>query len=203
MISRGYVFEPTITLRSVDLCWLALQANILINSDGHACIADFGLLMIMPDQASFISTISCLEGGTIRWMSPELLDPGLFGLMGSRPTKESDCYALGMVVYEVLSGRAPFSQDKNAVVIRKVMEGKRPERPRGRRAVWFTDGLWWMLERCWRPQPHDRPNLETLLQCLGGATLPPRSHPGHTTDEDVVTGNDDLLDPTVTSHSTF
>jgi hypothetical protein len=37
-------------------------------------------------------------------MSPELLDPEMFGLPeleGERPTKQSDCYALGMVIYEV------------------------------------------------------------------------------------------------------
>ena len=39
--------------------------------------------------------------GTIRWMSPELLDPDRFKVSDSRPTKQSDCYALGMVVYEV------------------------------------------------------------------------------------------------------
>jgi len=33
-------------------------------------------------------------------MSPELLDPDRFGI-NCRPTKQSDCYALGMVVYEV------------------------------------------------------------------------------------------------------
>jgi hypothetical protein len=37
-------------------------------------------------------------------MSPELLDPGRFGIPhseGGRPTRQSDCYALGMVIYEV------------------------------------------------------------------------------------------------------
>ena len=37
-------------------------------------------------------------------MSPELLDPERFGMPeseDSRPTKQSDCYALGMVIYEV------------------------------------------------------------------------------------------------------
>ena len=64
--------------------------------------------MIIPDQASFASTITRTEGGTLRWMSPELLDPESFGLKNSCPTKESDCYALAMVIYEVLSGQAPF-----------------------------------------------------------------------------------------------
>ena len=34
-------------------------------------------------------------------MGPELLDPERFGVEGDRPTKESDCYAFGMVIYEV------------------------------------------------------------------------------------------------------
>ena len=37
-------------------------------------------------------------------MSPELLDPERFGACDDRPTKKSDCYALGMVVYEVCLG---------------------------------------------------------------------------------------------------
>ena len=167
----------------------------MINRDSHACIADFGLLMIVPDRASFISTISCLEGGTIRWMSPELLDPGRFGLEDSRPTKESDSYALGMVVYEVLSRRAPFAGDNHAIAIQKIMNGERPGRPRGRRGAWFTDALWEMLELCWKPQPHDRPSLKALIQCLED-TMPPTS----TTNKDVVTGADDS---TVTNHGTF
>ena len=43
-------------------------------------------------------------GGTYRWMSPELLYPERFGISqseGDRPTRQSDCYALGMVIYEV------------------------------------------------------------------------------------------------------
>ena len=48
--------------------------------------------------------MSFTGGGTRRWMSPELLDPERFGMPESennRPTKQSDCYALGMVIYEV------------------------------------------------------------------------------------------------------
>ena len=44
------------------------------------------------------------SGGTARWMSPELLDPDRLGITDYRPTKQSDCYALGMVVYEVRAG---------------------------------------------------------------------------------------------------
>ena len=45
--------------------------------------------------------MSFTAGGTTRWMSPELLYPEGYGTSDGRPTKQSDCYALGMVVYEV------------------------------------------------------------------------------------------------------
>jgi serine/threonine protein kinase len=91
-----------------------LKANILINKDRRACIADFGLTTITGvanDTASpLVSAISddtlmsFSPGGTYRWMSPELLDPERFEIPeseGVRPTRQSDCYAFGMVIYEV------------------------------------------------------------------------------------------------------
>ena len=89
------------------------QGNILINKSFRACLADFGLSTVVGVErdtaanpslisvASEISLMSFTEGGTARWMSPELLDPDRFGMIDCRPTKQSDCYALGMVVYEV------------------------------------------------------------------------------------------------------
>jgi hypothetical protein len=44
-------------------------------------------------------------------MSPELLDPEMFGIPpseGDRPTRQSDYYALGMVIYEVRIRMCPF-----------------------------------------------------------------------------------------------
>ena len=101
-------------------------------------------------------------------MSPELLDPDQFGLKEGRPTKESDSYALGMVIYEVLSGRPPFSQCKGSVVIRKVLAGERPKRPQGEDGKLFTDGIWGILKLCWKPQPRDRITSETVLLGLEG-----------------------------------
>ena len=56
--------------------------------------------MAMAYQNAILSAETASPGGTLYWMSPELLDPLRFGSDG-RPTCESDCYALGMVVYEV------------------------------------------------------------------------------------------------------
>jgi len=100
-------------------------------------------------------------------MSPELLDPDQFDLKDSRPTKQSDCYALGMVIYEVLSGQSPFALYRYTIVALKVIKGERPGRPEGLERAWFTDDLWETLELCWSPQPKYRPTIGAVLECLG------------------------------------
>ena len=98
-------------------------------------------------------------------MSPELIDPQRFGLEDSRPTTASDCYALGMVIYESISGHLPFHKHPDIIVFMKVSRGERP--PRG---TWFTDSLWEILELCWEPQPRARPTIEDILQYLEGTS---------------------------------
>jgi len=99
-------------------------------------------------------------------MSPELIYPDQFGLNESRPTKESDCYALGMVTYEVLSGKVPFATSANFAITRKVIDGERPERPEGVQGLWFTDELWGILKRCWATRSESRPSIEVVFECL-------------------------------------
>jgi serine/threonine protein kinase len=94
-------------------------------------------------------------------MSPELIAPQRFGLKSSRPTESSDCYALGMVIYETISGNLPFHEDTDLTVFVKVLEGKRPSG-----GAKFVRGLWRMLERCWESQPNNRPTIEDVLRCL-------------------------------------
>ncbi|KAF9643932.1 kinase-like protein [Thelephora ganbajun] len=141
-------------------------ANILIDGTGRACLADFGLLTIAPDPTNVTSSNSFLQGGTCRWMSPELLDPENFDLKDNRPTKRSDCYALGMVIYEVLAGRVPFSQYRGYPVVAKILKGERPGRPERAEGMWFTDDVWNTVECCWKPVPGDRPSIKDVLRCL-------------------------------------
>ena len=139
----------------------------MIDQNGNARLADFGLLTFTSDPSNPTGSNSVTSSGTTRWMSPELLHPQEFGFEQSRPTKKSDCYALGMAILEVLSEEPPFARDNTYVVMRKVVEGERPQRPGG---AWFTDGLWGTLEQCWLPQPKDRPTLEVILELLGQAS---------------------------------
>jgi len=174
---------------------LPTKANILIDQTGCARLADFGLLTIISDPKYVLSSSSHTQGGTVRWMSPERIAPDRFGFKNSRPTVSSDCYSLGMVIYETISGNVPFHKDTDPAVFMKVVEGKHP--PRG---VKFTKSLWGMLERCWASGPNNRPSIETVLQCLEAVpSLPGPSSPG--ADEEVEE-DDDYSDSTTDSSGT-
>ncbi|KAF9645424.1 kinase-like protein [Thelephora ganbajun] len=156
-------------------------ANILINDNGCACLSGFSLSTMAVNQSfTGLSDI-------IRWMSPEVF------LFGKSSTKESDCYTLGMVIYEVLSGQVPFAAVRSShLVSHELFNRRHPSRPQGMEGAWFTDGLWEMLERCWRDRPSDRPGLDVVLQCLECATRPSKLTPD--VDEDLGTDTDDHSD---------
>ena len=188
-------FEGGMTSNTGDYpAWNAntcfIKANILIDGDGHARLADFGLLTIVSDSTNPATTSSSNSAGTTRWMSPELFDPEQFGLKDNRRTQESDCYALAMVILEVLTGQVPFPRYDGFIVVRKVMKGERPERPQGPGAGWFTDDLWEILERCWSPDSGIRPAVEVVFECLEWSSL--AWHPlSPSTDGDFQLDSDD------------
>ena len=119
----------------------------MIDPSGRAVLKDFSpVKIIIPDQSTYLS--SSIDNGAVRWISPELLDPDKFGLGKSHPTRESDCYALGMVIYEILSGCAPYDRYLSYIILSKILNGERPERPGGEAGKLFTDRIWGVVERC-------------------------------------------------------
>jgi eukaryotic-like serine/threonine-protein kinase len=76
--------------------------NILLGG-GHALVADFGIARAIGSAGADQLAIKSFATGTPAYMSPEQLT-------GDSPVNErSDIYALGCVVYEMLSGEAPFA----------------------------------------------------------------------------------------------
>ena len=85
----------------------SLKENVYIRNY-RACIAGLSISTKAREEpwtggsaASTAPLPTFTAGETLPWMSPELLDPSMLEDRDPRPTKESDCFALGMLVYEV------------------------------------------------------------------------------------------------------
>ncbi|MGB3713801.1 MAG: protein kinase [Candidatus Promineifilaceae bacterium] len=84
-------------------------ANIMINEEGHVVLTDFGIAKILSGP-SFTATGAMI--GTPAYMSPE---QGL----GQPGDERSDLYALGVLFYQMATGRLPYDADTPLAVIMK------------------------------------------------------------------------------------
>ena len=90
-------------------------ANILIDSrDGRAVLVDFGLARMMEDEELTVTSARGGTPGTPAYMSPEQI-------MGLELDQGTDIYSLGVVVYEMVTGRNPFrgEHDTTASILYK------------------------------------------------------------------------------------
>jgi serine/threonine protein kinase len=81
--------------------------NILFNERGHAVLSDFGLVLIVSATRL---TQTGMTTGTPVYMPPE---QGV----GKAGDKRSDIYSMGVILYEMLTGQAPYSGDSAIAVI--------------------------------------------------------------------------------------
>ncbi|KDQ19169.1 hypothetical protein BOTBODRAFT_103444, partial [Botryobasidium botryosum FD-172 SS1] len=132
--------------------------NILVSSSGRPLLCDFGLSKIL-DRANRSRTPTEIQGaGSPRWMAPEFLtdQPD-----GRSKTKAGDVFAFGFVMIEVYTGRVPFYEHSDSLVLLLLLCGRRPERPLN------MDGVVWNLTRkCWLTKPSSRPTMRKVCQML-------------------------------------
>jgi eukaryotic-like serine/threonine-protein kinase len=92
-------------------------ANILFDRDERACVGDFGLAHMLEGNAVATRTGTVL--GTPHYMAPEQA-------LGNRLDHRCDVYSLGIVAYEMLFGRTPFTGDSPVAVVLKHMNEPLP-----------------------------------------------------------------------------
>lgn len=90
--------------------------NILMDADGNVKITDFGIAMALS-ATSYTQTNSVL--GTVHYLSPEQA-------RGGTANKKSDIYSLGIVMFELLTGRLPFSGESAVSIALKHLQSETP-----------------------------------------------------------------------------
>jgi serine/threonine-protein kinase len=83
--------------------------NVLMDKKGNIKIADFGIAVAL-NQSSITQTNSAM--GSVHYMSPEQTRGGLV-------TKQSDIYSLGIILYELITGKVPFNGDTPVAIALK------------------------------------------------------------------------------------
>ncbi|KAJ7632081.1 kinase-like domain-containing protein, partial [Mycena rosella] len=128
--------------------------NVLINREWRACITDFGLSAMSDVHAGN----SPEQTRGLRWMAPELIDPGD---QEFTPTFASDVYAFGCLCVELYTCQPLFPQLTDIGVMFKVMAGSRPERPVDTKPE-MSDALWQLVTACWVKEPANRPTVDYI-----------------------------------------
>src|SRR3954465_10228109 len=96
--------------------------NVLIDADGRAKVTDFGIARSLEAQGL---TATGRVLGTTDYVSPEQA-------LGHEVTVQSDIYSLGIVLYEMLTGEAPFQGDPQVAVAMKHVREPLPDVQRRR-----------------------------------------------------------------------
>jgi eukaryotic-like serine/threonine-protein kinase len=130
-------------------------ANVMISRRGEVKVMDFG---IARDERLTDLTETGTGLGTPSYMSPEQI-------LGDRLDARTDLWSLGVVFYQMLTGKKPFAEDENRSVLQKIrLDRYAPARrlnPRVPRA------LERILGRCMEKLPVDRyPSMQALIHDL-------------------------------------
>lgn len=87
-------------------------SNILITEDGEPMLTDFGIAKIIDEESTLDLTGTSAAVGTPEYMAPEQV-------IAKTVDQRADIYALGVVLYEMITGRRPFQADTPMAVLFK------------------------------------------------------------------------------------
>ncbi|MFF8400972.1 protein kinase [Streptomyces sp. NPDC014846] len=128
-------------------------ANVLlqqVQGQMHPMLTDFGIARL-ADSPGLTRTHEFV--GTPAYVAPESAE-------GRPQTSAVDVYGAGILLYELVTGRPPFSGGSALEVLHQHLSAE-PRRPST-----VPDPLWTVIERCLRKSPEERPSAENLARGL-------------------------------------
>jgi len=132
--------------------------NVLVTSDGRVVLMDFGIIAEQADSPHQSTGAAIV--GTAAYMAPEQAG-------GDRVTAAADWYAMGVVLYEALTGAVPFTGESSVAQIMAKMMGK-PTPPSEMDLSWEIDPeLESLCLDLLEGNPADRPGYAEILGRLG------------------------------------
>ena len=131
--------------------------NILITADGQPVIIDFGLALTKSAMRVTYSNLSS-AAGTPEYMAPEQVD-------GQRGDQRTDLYALGIMFYELLAGKPPFTGDTPLAIMAQHTRAPIPRLDQAQPGV--SPQLAAIVARCLQRDPAQRyPDLRAFIAAL-------------------------------------
>lgn len=122
--------------------------NLLITPDGRVKITDFGIARI-ADQVPLTATGQVM--GTVQYLSPEQAS-------GHPASPTTDIYSLGIVAYEALAGRRPFTGESQVAIAMAQINETPPDLP-----VTVSEPVRNLVYACIAKNPADRPQSAAHL----------------------------------------
>lgn len=92
-------------------------ANVMINPQGDPVLMDFGIAKIVGGE-SMTATGGVI--GTVAYLSPEQI-------RGQKPDHRADIYALGIILYQMITGRLPFQGENTAATMMQHLTAPIPD----------------------------------------------------------------------------
>lgn len=136
-------------------------ANLMLTREGSVKLMDFGIARMVGSQRL---TRADRVVGTLEYMAPELLN-------GADPSVQSDLYAVGILLYELLSGKMPFETTTDNTLINQILN-KKPI-PLRSRIPNLPKPLEEVLEKLLQKKPEKRyEKARELRQALATIVLP-------------------------------
>lgn len=141
------------------------------SSSAQARISDCGLSRIVEQNLLGDTTVEASGQplGTYNYMPPERFS-GRDRAENPQVAKAADMYSFGLVLYEMLTLRAPWKRRQMIEVVDKVQRGIRPSWPREDDEDYYSripEQLVALVEHCWAQNPNERPTADDVFNTLG------------------------------------